>query len=132
MRRQLETAAIPALRWTVGVVVLLESCRFAFSTAAVHAFANSGLPLWIRPVLGGTEALAALLFLVPPARAIGGVALLVIFGVAVLIHLLHGWYDVGALVVYAMAVLACLPRAARDIGSKPAVKEPERGSATTF
>jgi hypothetical protein len=131
MKRQLETASIPALRWTVGVVVLLESCRFAFSTTAAHAIAKSGLPLWVRPVLGGTEALAALLFLVPPARAIGGVALLVIFGVPVLVHLLHVWYDVGALVVYAMAVVACLPRAAGIWGSKPAAAT-ERASATTF
>jgi hypothetical protein len=116
MKGQLEAAAIPALRWTVGVVVLLESCRFAFSTTAAHAFAKSDLPLWIRPVLGGTEALAALLFLVPPARAVGGVTLLVIFGAAVLVHLLHGWYDVGALVVYAMAVLVCLPRVTRNAG----------------
>ena len=112
MNRQPEHAAIPALRWTVGLVVLLESCRFAFSGSAAHAFANTGLPLWIRPALGGTEALAAVLFLVPAARAVGGYALLVIFGVATVIHVLHGWYDVGALVVYAMAVLVCIPRGA--------------------
>lgn len=112
MNRQLELAAIPALRWTVGLVVLLESCRFAFSASAAHAFARTGLPLWIRPVLGGTEALAALLFLVPAARAVGGYALVVVLGLATLVHVLHGWYDVGALVVYGMAVWVCISRGA--------------------
>jgi hypothetical protein len=116
MSRRLERPAIPALRWTVGLVVLLESCLFAFSASAAHAFAKTGLPLWVRPALGGTEALAALLFLIPPSRVAGGYALLIILGLATLIHLLHGWYDVGALVVYAMAVLVCIPRRARVEG----------------
>jgi hypothetical protein len=108
MNRHLQHAAIPALRWTVGLVVLLQSCRFVFSGSAAQAFAKIGLPLWVRPALGGTEALAAGLFLVPAARVVGGYALLVIFGVATLIHILHGWYDVGAFAVYAMAVLVCI------------------------
>jgi hypothetical protein len=62
------------------------------------------MPQLIRPVLGGAEIFAALLFLVPPARTIGGYALLVIFALAALIHILHGQTDVGGLVVYAAAV----------------------------
>ena len=100
--------AISVLYWSVGLVALLESCLFVFSTSRQHEFAKSGLPHLIRPILGGAEIIAALLFLIPPVRAIGGYALLLIFGLAALIHILHGQPDVGALVVYAAAVYTVL------------------------
>jgi hypothetical protein len=102
------TRAIAILYWCVGGVVLIESCLFVFSTARQHAFAESGLPHLIRPVLGGFEVAAAILFLIPPTRRIGGYALLVIFLAAALIHVIHGQPEVGGLVVYAAAVYAVL------------------------
>jgi hypothetical protein len=108
MNERLTKMALPVLRWSLGLVVAWESCEFAFRTAAMRGFAKSGLPLWIRPVLGCAEIVAAILFLVPAATLIGGYALLVIFFLAAVIHILHGWYDVGGLVVYAAAVLACM------------------------
>ena len=63
MNRPLKKFAIPGLRYTLGVVVLLESLRFAFSHSAAHLLARVGLPQWIAPTLGGTEALAAILAL---------------------------------------------------------------------
>jgi hypothetical protein len=104
MNAQTEKLALPVLRWTVGLVVLFESCRFVLSHGAIHG----GLPRWIRPVLGGAEIIAAILFLVPFTRAVGGKLLLVIFGLAVIIHVLHGEYDVGPLLVYAAAVFAAM------------------------
>jgi hypothetical protein len=100
--------AISILYWSAGLVVLVESCLFVFSASRGHAFAKSGLPHLVRPILGGAEIVAALLFLVPPARTIGGYALLVIFALAALIHILHGQPDVGALVIYAAAVYTVL------------------------
>jgi len=100
--------AISILYWSVGLVVLLESCLFVFSTSRQHEFAKSGLPQLTRPILGGAELVAAVLFLIPPVRAIGGYALLLIFALAALIHILHGQPDVGALVVYAAAVYTVL------------------------
>ena len=108
MNDRMKKLAVPALRWSVGLVVLLESCQFAFGSSATRAFAKTGLPQWIRPALGSTEIVAAILFLVPAASVAGGYALLVIFLLAAVIHILHGWYDVGALVVYGMAVLVCI------------------------
>src|SRR5205807_7124115 len=61
-----------------------------------------------RWCVAGAEIVAVLLFLVSPAVVIGGYLLLVIFAVAVLVHVLHGWWDVGSLIVYAMAVLVIL------------------------
>jgi len=108
MNEWLRRIALPGLRWSLGLVVVWESCEFAFGRSALRAFAKTGLPSWIRPLLGGSEIIAAVLFLVPAASLVGGYALLIIFFFAAVIHIVHGWYDVGALVVYGMAVLACM------------------------
>jgi hypothetical protein len=100
--------AISALRWTLGMVVLLESVHFVFSTAAAHHFAQTGLSQWIRPALGASEIVAILLFLTPGGRLIGGYALLLIFAIAAAIHFLRGQFDVGSLIVYSMAVIVCM------------------------
>jgi hypothetical protein len=105
--RQLRNA-ISILHWSVGLVILIESCLFVFSASRGHAFAESGMPHLIRPLLGGAEIIAVLLFLIPLTRTIGGYALLVIFTLAALIHILHGQPDVGGLVVYAAAVYTVL------------------------
>ncbi len=117
MNERLRKIALPGLRWSLGLVVVWESCEFAFGQSAVRVFAKTGLPPWIRPLLGGSEIVAAVLFLVPAASLVGGYALLVVFFLAAVIHILHGWYDVGALVVYSMAVLACMAeREAKNVG----------------
>ena len=111
MNANLARVSLPLLRWTLGLVVMLESCQFVFSTAAAHFLAKAGLPSWIRPVLGGAEIIAAVLFLAPFTTVFGSYLLPVIFGLAALVHLLHGQYEVGGLVVYAVAVLVCLAHA---------------------
>jgi uncharacterized membrane protein YphA (DoxX/SURF4 family) len=111
MNTRLKNLSIPLLRWTVGLVVLLESCQFVFSSSAAHLLAKAGLPSWLRPVLGGPEIVGAILFLVPVTAAFGSYLLLVIFALAALVHILHGQYDVSTLAVYAAAVLACLAHA---------------------
>jgi hypothetical protein len=90
----------------LGLVILLESVRFALSSASAHEVARIGLPQWLPAVLGGGEAVAALLLLAPGATMAGGYALLFIFAIAAAIHVLHGQYDVAALVVYAMVEAA--------------------------
>ena len=108
MNRLPARISVLLLRWTLGLVVLEESYRFAFSASAAHFFIKTGLPAWIRPALGVSEALAALLFVLPFTAAVGGYALLVIFGFAAAIHMLHGQFDVGGLLVYGVAVLVCM------------------------
>ena len=71
--------AIAILCCCTGLVVLIESLLFVFSTARAHSFAKSGLPPLIRPVLGGAEVIAAILFLIPLTRMLGGRLLLLIF-----------------------------------------------------
>jgi DoxX-like family len=73
-------------------------------------------PPWIKPVLGGAEILAAILFLIRPTMTVRGCSLLVIFALAIVIHLLHGDYAADSLLVYFMAVLALM---AEDNKSRP-------------
>jgi hypothetical protein len=92
------------LRWSVGLVVLYESCLLAFEPGRIRAFQHSGLPHLIRPILAGSEIIAAVMFLVPYTNVAGGYCLLSVFAAAAAVHILHGQYDVSALVVYSMAV----------------------------
>jgi hypothetical protein len=108
MNTRLKKLAVPGLRVVVGLIVALQSAIFAFSAASAQAVARIGLPQWIRPALGGTELVAAILFLIPTTILVGGYALLFIFVIAVAIHFLHGQFDVSALAVYTMAVIVCL------------------------
>lgn len=108
MNTRLKDFSIPLLRWTLGLVVLLQACQFVFSSSAAHFLAKSGLPYWLRPVLGGAEIIAAVLFLLPWTALLGSYLLLVIFALAVLVHILHRQYEVEGLVVYAAAAFVCM------------------------
>ena len=108
MNTRFKSSSIPLLRWTLGLVVLLESFQFVFSSSAAHFLAKAGLPSWIQPTLGGAEIVAAVLFLVPFTALVGGCLLLVIFALAALVHILHGQYEVEGLLVFAAAVFVCM------------------------
>jgi hypothetical protein len=96
------------LQWIVGLVVTGESLRLALEPSAARHFAEAGMPLWMRPALAWSEIAAAILFLVPFTTLLGGYLLLVIFFLAALLHILHGEFDIGVLLVYAMAVLVSM------------------------
>lgn len=113
--RQQQVAAW-VLRWTVGLVVLWESYQFGFSEAATRHLQRMGLPQWIAPALGGTEIVAAILFLAPKLGRIGGYSLLVIFAVAATLHVFHGQFEIGGLLVYGAAVFACMSANHRAAG----------------
>ena len=95
--------AVLILQRALGLVILAESAFFAFSPAAVHAFARTGMPDVVRLVLGASEMVAALLFLIPRTLVAGAWLLIVILLLAAVVHILHGWFDVGPLLVYAVA-----------------------------
>ena len=102
--------ALPFLRWTTGLVVLWESWRtFYGALQHMHAPGHSAALVHVRIVLSGAEILAAVLFLIPPSERVGGFLLLIIFGLAVVIHASHGDVSgIEVLFVYAAAVFACL------------------------
>ena len=98
--------AILLLRWVLGLVILAEAARFAFSRSAAADFAKTGMPNVVHLGLAWGEMAAAALFLIPAFVSVGGRLLLGILGCAIVLHLLHGWFDVGGLVVYAAATWA--------------------------
>ncbi len=100
--------ALAMLRWALGLVILVESARFALSHAAAQTFAKTGLPGVVRLGLAGCEIAAAVLFLLPGRAIAGGRFLIAVLAVAIVIHLLHGWFDVGGLVVYIAAAWAVM------------------------
>jgi hypothetical protein len=123
MIEQRTRCAIRALHWTVGLIVLLESClTFHGAQSRLHDPGHSGVLAWVRLVLSGSEIIAALLFLVPVTTVVGGYLLLVIFALAIAIHSLHGdFLGLEILVLYGVAVFVSLAER-HDRGAPPSAK----------
>jgi hypothetical protein len=102
--QRLRTALI-GLQWTLGLVILIEAVLFVMPSAR-HEFARTHMPDGIRLVLGWGEIIGAILLLIPRTTSRGAWVLLVIFGLAIVVHLLHGAYNVGNLLIYAAAAWA--------------------------
>jgi hypothetical protein len=98
--------ALCILQWVLGLVILLESLHFALSPSAAHAFSKTGLPNFLRLGLAWAEIAAAILFLIPRTVVVGGRFLIFVLALAIVVHVLHGWFDVGGLLVYAAAAWA--------------------------
>jgi hypothetical protein len=96
---------LTVLQWTLGVVILIEAVLFVMPSAA-HDFARTHMPGFIRLVLGFGEIIGCILLLIPKSAVRGAWLLLAIFAMAIVIHLLHGLYNVGNLVIYAAAAFA--------------------------
>jgi DoxX-like family len=104
---------VTTLRWTLALVVVWQSFQFAVSAAALRQVQHMGLPEWIAPSLGTFEALAAVIFLIPKLGRVGAYCLLATFAFASAVHMLHGEFGIGSLLVYGAAVLVCMdPRPA--------------------
>jgi len=94
--------AITVLQGTLGIVVLIEAMLFVLPHAG-HDFAKTHMPQAFRLALGWGEIAGAILLLIPKTAVQGAWLLLIIFALAIGIHLLHGMPNVGALVVYTAA-----------------------------
>jgi len=97
--------ALCVLRCALGIVILIEAVLFVMHSAA-HGLALTHMPGFVRLVLGFGEILGSVLLLIPQTSIRGAWLLLVVFMLAIMIHLLHGAYTVGNLVVYAAAAFA--------------------------
>lgn len=102
MTTQRTKCAVTALQWTLGVVILIESILFVLPSAA-HEFARTHMPNVIRFVLGFGEIAGCLLMLYPRTVARGAWLLMAVFLLAIVIHLLHGMYNIGNLAIYTAA-----------------------------
>jgi putative oxidoreductase len=106
--RKNKYVALVVLRLILGMVVLIQSFLFLYGGESAAFFARHGLPDAVRLILGWSEVVAAVLFLVPITTVVGAWLLLVVFAGAILLHILHGQYEVGGLLVYSAAVYVVL------------------------
>jgi hypothetical protein len=63
MTLQFRGRTVLGLQWIVALVLIIESLRFAFEPSAARHFAQTGMPLWMRPALAWSEIAAAFCFL---------------------------------------------------------------------
>jgi type II secretory pathway component PulF len=96
---------LTALRYAIGIVILIQAIMFVLPSAA-HEFAGTHMPGLVRLILGFGEILGCVLILIPGTFVRGAWLLLAVFVMAILIHLLHGLYGIGNLVIYAAAAFA--------------------------
>jgi hypothetical protein len=106
-----------ALRWTVGLVLLLQAFVLAFSGRAHAEFAGTGLAPVLRPLLAWTEVAAALLFLYPRTMVLGAFALLGILLATIGVHLYLGQGFAG-LLVYMAAIIVVLAHRSESSGKR--------------
>ena len=105
MTQQRMKAALTGLRWTLGVVILIEAVLFVMPGAR-HGFTRTHMPDLVRLVLGWGEIVGAVLLLIPRAAVRGAWVLIGIFMLAIIVHLLHGMYNIGDLAIYTAAACA--------------------------
>jgi|SRR2546421_6254231 len=96
---------LTVLQWALGIVILIEAVLFVLPSAA-HSFASTHMPGFVRMILGFGEIIGSILLLIPQTTIRGAWLLLAVFVMAIMIHLLHGGYNVGNLVIYAAAAFA--------------------------
>jgi uncharacterized membrane protein YphA (DoxX/SURF4 family) len=97
--------ALTGLQWTLGLVILIEGVLFVMPSAR-HDFARTHMPDILRQVLGWGEIIGAVLLLIPRTAVRGAWVLAGIFVPAIIVHLLHGMFNVGSLAVYTAAACA--------------------------
>ena len=96
---------LTALRWALGIVILIEAILFVLPGAA-HSFSRTHMPAIVRMLLGFGEIVGCVLMLIPQTAVRGAWLLMAVFVFAILLHLLHGMYDIGNVVIYAAAAFA--------------------------
>ena len=86
-------------------MILVEAVLFVLPAAA-HDFARSHMPNAVRLLLGWGEIVGSVLMLIPQIAVRGAWFLFAVFLLAIAIHLIHGMYNVGNLMIYAAAAWA--------------------------
>jgi hypothetical protein len=99
MTEQRMKIALTGLQWTLGLVILIEAILFVMPSAR-HDFAQTHMPDLVRRFLGWGEIVGAVLLLIPRTTVRGSWLLAGIFVLAIIVHLLHGMFNVGNLAIY--------------------------------
>ena len=108
MSQDASKLARTGLQWSLGLVLIYECSRMLFYAGVGRIAETAHLPHALLLAIALVELLGAILFLVPPTVITGGRLLLAVFGIAAVVHILHGQPDVGYLIIYAMAVLTII------------------------
>ena len=90
-----------ALRWTLGLVILIEAVLFLMPGARPE-FATQ-MPAFVRQLLGWGEILGAILLLIPQTVVRGAWVLIAAFVLAIAVHLLLGMFNIGNPATYTVA-----------------------------
>jgi uncharacterized membrane protein YphA (DoxX/SURF4 family) len=109
---QVNQVALLSLRWTLGVALFIEAALLAFSRSEIHLPGHAGMPHWIHLVIAAAEMLACVLLVIPLTVRFGTKLLIGVVMLAALIHILHGSFQIGPLLIYASAawvVLTAIP-----------------------
>lgn len=91
--------AITVLQCTLGIVILIEAILFVLPGAR-HEFVRTHMPDIVRQVLGWGEIIGAILLLIPRTAVRGAWLLVALFALAIVVHVVHGLFNVGNLVIY--------------------------------
>jgi uncharacterized membrane protein YphA (DoxX/SURF4 family) len=105
MSEQPMKTALTGLRWSLGLVILIEATLFLMPGAR-HDFSQTHMPDVLRPVLGWSEIIGSILLLIPRTAGRGAWILAGTFVLAMIVHLLHGMTDVGNLAINTAAAWA--------------------------
>jgi hypothetical protein len=97
---------LTGLQWALAIVILIEAGIFLLTPDARHEFGRTHLPRILRLFLGWGEIVGAILLLIPRTAVRGAWLLLIVFVVAILVHVVHGMPNVGALVIYSAVAWA--------------------------
>ena len=98
--------ALVALRWSAAIVSGWGGWRLLMS---LLGHTGPHMPNVVLYPIAIAEIVAAVLFVLPgKIGKIGGIALLVVYAAALLVHVLHGNFDIGNLVLLAAAVWVVL------------------------
>jgi len=115
MKTQVSKPALLALQWSVGVVLFIEAALLAHSKAEIHFQGHPGIHHWILLALAWAEMLACIIFVIPRTMKQGATLLLIVLALASLVHMLHGSFEIGGLIIFAAAVAVVASQTHADV-----------------
>lgn len=95
------------LRYLLGITLLILSMRVLFNSSTIETFKIFEQPEYIRQLLGISEVIASILFIINRTRMWGAIGLFLVFGLAAYIHLNIGKTPMG-LIPWTLGILFVL------------------------
>jgi uncharacterized membrane protein YphA (DoxX/SURF4 family) len=120
--------SILILRLVLGAVLFMEAALLVFGPVQSFKPGPSATLEAVHQVLGWSEMIAALLFLVTRTLKLGSWLLLAVFVAAAVIHVAHGSFNVGPLLIYSAAVFVVMSHTRqKDVDGRSSTHETRLG-----